>query len=88
MELQKHKQMENKELTFEIMVTDANLLKIEIDRYNNCHNTDFQIVQTIEEIEVFFCTIKTKSELSHIFNLGFGLARYEEKLRQDGKIDW
>ena len=60
MELQKHKQMENKELTFEIMVTDANLLKIEINRYNNCHNTDFQIVQTIEEIEVFFLHYKDK----------------------------
>ena len=79
---------ENKELIFRIMVTSVDVLEKEIDRYNSFNNTDFEIVKIIEEIEVFFCEIKTTSSLSHIFDLGFGLARYEEELRQQGKIDW
>lgn len=79
---------ENKELIFEVMVTDSNLLEREIDRYNEFHNSDFKIIEIKEEIEVFFCKIKTTSNLSSIFNLGFGLARYEEELRQRGEIDW
>ncbi|AEK24023.1 MULTISPECIES: hypothetical protein [Capnocytophaga] len=80
--------MENKEITFEVMVTSSDLLEREIDRYNNFNNTDFKIIKITEEIEVFFCEIRTTSSLSHIFDLGFGLARYEEELRQQGKIDW
>ncbi|MFJ1431434.1 hypothetical protein ACILE2_11635 [Capnocytophaga canimorsus] len=79
---------ENKEFTFEVMVTSSDLLEREIDRYNNFNNTDFKIIKITEEIEVFFCEIRTTSSLSHIFDLGFGLARYEEELRQQGKIDW
>ena len=60
MELQKHKQMENKGLTFEIMVTDANLLKIEIDRYNNCHNTDFSNSTNYRGNRSFFLHYKDK----------------------------
>lgn len=79
---------EKKELIFRVMVTSFDLLRQEIDRYNNFNNTDFDIIKIEEEIEVFFCEIKTTSNLSDIFNLGFGLARYEEELRQKGEIDW
>ncbi|MRJ11274.1 hypothetical protein EDL98_09330 [Ornithobacterium rhinotracheale] len=66
------------------MITDSDLLRKEIEKYNKFNNTDFEIIEIKEEIEVEFCKIKTTAEGAHIFNLGFGLARYEEELRQGG----
>jgi hypothetical protein len=81
--------MENKELVFTVMVTSSDLLKEEIKRYNKLLKTDFEIIETIEEIEVFFCTIKAmNSKIEDVFNLGFSLALFEEELRKKGEIDW
>ncbi|MGV4460439.1 hypothetical protein ACQ1Q5_02775 [Ornithobacterium rhinotracheale] len=63
------------------------LLRKEIERYNEFDNTDFEIIEIAEEIEAEFCKIKTTADESHIFKLRFGLARYEEELRQEDKID-
>jgi hypothetical protein len=80
---------QNKEIVFEIMVTSDNLLLKEIERYNKFHNTDFEIIETTEEIEVVFCKIKAiKASIEDVFSLGFGLACYEEELRKKGEIDW
>lgn len=79
---------ENKELLFIVMVTSVDVLQKEIARYNKSRNTDFEIIETVEEIEVFFCKIRTTSKLENIFSLGFGLACYEEELRKKGEIDW
>jgi len=39
--------------------------------------------------EIPFCHVSvSKFQISDIFGLGFGLARYEQKLREEGKIDW
>ncbi len=79
---------ENKELNFKVMVTSVDVLQKEIERFNKFRNTDFEIIEVIEEVEVFFCKIRTTSRLENIFSLGFGLACYEEELRKKREIDW
>jgi hypothetical protein len=80
--------MENKNLIFKVMVTSPDLLKKEIIDYNDFFNTDFEIIN-ISNDEVPFCDIKvTKFQISDIFGLGFGLALFEQRLRDKGEIDW
>ena len=76
------------EVIFEIDVITPNLLEDEINRYNQLHHTDFTIVNVHEEIELFFCSVKTTASIKDIFSLGYGFACYEEELRKQGKIDW
>lgn len=78
----------NKETIFRLMVTSVDTLNQQIEKYNNFFKTDFEIIKIIED-EVMFCDIRvTKFQTSDIFNLGFALARFEQKLREEGKIDW
>jgi hypothetical protein len=80
--------MENKELIFRVMVTSVDVLKREIQDYNDFFKTDFEIINVIDD-EVPFCDIKvTKYKMGDIFDLGFCLARLEQKLRENGEIDW
>ncbi|MDR1203627.1 MAG: hypothetical protein LBL58_18620 [Tannerellaceae bacterium] len=80
--------MENNELIFRVMVTSSELLKREIEDYNNFFKTDFEIINIIED-EVPFCDIKVKRyKISDIFDLGFCLARLEQNLREKGEINW
>ena len=78
----------NKETVFRLMVTSVDTLKQQIELYNRIFKTDFQIIKVIDD-EVTFCDIRvTQFKTSDIFGLGFGLARFEQKLREEGKIDW
>ncbi|WP_314773515.1 hypothetical protein [Capnocytophaga sputigena] len=79
---------ENKELNFRIMVTSPDILEKEIKNYNLFFETDFKIINIIDE-DVPFCDIKvTKWKIQNIFGLGYSLAVLEDKLRQNGEIDW
>lgn len=78
----------NKELVFEVMVTFPHLLKERIEIYNKKHNTDFRIIEIIDD-EVPFCKIGVSNyEVSDVFDLGYGLAVLQYRLREQGKIDW
>ena len=78
----------NNETVFRLMVTSVDTLKQQIEKYNEFFKTDFEIINVIED-EVPFCDVRvTKFQTSDIFGLGFGLARFEQKLREEGKIDW
>jgi hypothetical protein len=79
---------QNKEIEFRLMVTSVDTLKQQIENYNSFFKTDFEIIKVIDD-EVPFCDIKvTNYKMSDIFGLGFGLALLEQKLREEGKIDW
>lgn len=78
----------NNETIFRLMVTSVDTLGQQIEKYNSFFKTDFEIINIIND-EVMFCDIKvTKFQTSDIFGLGFGLARFEQILREEGKIDW
>ena len=80
--------LDNKEIVFRLMVTSVDTLSQQIEKYNSFFKTDFQIVNVIND-EVPFCDIKvSKFKVADIFGLGFGLALLEQRLREEGKIDW
>ena len=79
---------ENKELNFRIMVPSPDILEKEIKNYHLFFETDFKIINIIDD-DVPFCDIKvTKWKIQNIFGLGYSLAVLEDKLRQNGEIDW
>jgi hypothetical protein len=79
---------DNKEMVFRLMVTSVDTLATQIKKYNDFFKTDFEIVNVIDD-EVPFCDLRvTKYKVSDIFGLGFSLALLEQKLREEGKIDW
>jgi spore coat polysaccharide biosynthesis protein SpsF (cytidylyltransferase family) len=81
-------EINNSEIEFKVMITSADLLIQQIQRYNEFHGTDIRVIRVIND-EVPFCDIKiVKGSVSDAFNLGFSLALYEQKLREEGKIDW
>jgi hypothetical protein len=79
----------NKEYTtFRLMVTSVDTLKEQIEKYNKFFKTDFEIINVINN-EVPFCDVRVSNfQISDVFGLGFGLARFEQKLRERGEIDW
>lgn len=80
--------LNNKNLKFRVMVTSIEVFETEIENYNNFFKTDFKIINVIDD-EVPFCDVEvSKYTMADIFGLGFCLARYEEKLRKEGRIDW
>ncbi len=79
---------ENKELVFTVMVTSPNLLEREIQSYNDFFETNFEILEIIDD-EVPHCKLRvTKYTIANVFGLGYSLALLEEKLRKKGEIDW
>lgn len=75
-------------LVFTIICNDEKYLIQIIDWYNESYNTDFKIIKRIED-EVSFSKIKvSRYRLSDIFDLGYQFGVKEQKLRQEGKIDW
>ena len=81
--------MENKELVFKVMVMFPEVLQEAIDKHNYFSKTDFEIIETIEEIEVCFCKIRaTKYKVEDVFGLGYLLSAIENNKRQKGEIDW
>ena len=78
----------NNQLIFKVMITFPDLLKKEIEDYNEQNNTDFTIVEVIYD-DVLFCKIGvSKYKPSDIFDLGYGLAALQYSLREKGKLDW
>jgi len=70
---------ENKELNFRIMVTSPDILEKEIKNYNLFFETDFKIINIIDD-DVPFCDIKvTKWKIQNIFGLGYSLAVLEDR---------
>jgi len=75
-------------LVFTIICNDEKYLIQIIDWYNESYNTDFKIIKRIED-EVSFSKIEvSRYRLSDIFDLGYQFGVKEQKLRQEGKIDW
>lgn len=80
---------EKNELIFQVMVSFPELLEREIKSYNEFYKTNFEIIETIEEVEIFFCKIRaTNYKYENIFGLGYSLAVLENKLKEKGEIDW
>ena len=60
--------------TFKVMVTFPDLLKERISEHNKLYNTNFELVEIVED-EVPLCIISSKNENeTDIFNIGYGLA--------------
>ncbi len=78
----------NKELIFKVMVTFPHVLEREILDYNEYYGTNFEIIETIYD-DVPFCKIKvSKYNIANIFGLGYSLSSLENKLKEEGEIDW
>ncbi len=75
-------------MIFTIICNEEKYLREVIDWYNNSYKTDFRIVNRIED-EVCFSEIEvSKYKPSDLFDLGYQFGVKEQKLRQEGKIDW
>ena len=80
--------MEPNKLIFTIICNDEKYLNQIIDWYNASYKTDFKIINRIED-EVCFSEIEvSKYRPSDIFDLGYQFGVKEQKLREEGKIDW
>lgn len=78
----------NNKIIFTIICNDEKYLIQIIDWYNNSYKTDFKIVNRIED-EVCYSEIEvSKYKPSDIFGLGYQFGVKEQKLREEGKIDW
>lgn len=76
-------------MEFEITCSDEKYLKEVIEWYNRNYNTDFKIIEVVDEVEVLFVTISANQfKQSDVFELGYQFGTKEEKLRSEGKIDW
>ena len=76
------------EQTFKVMVTFPDLLKERISEHNKLYNTNFELLEIIDD-EVPFCVIGSINENeTDIFNLGYGLAVKQYKLKEQGKLNW
>ena len=60
---------ENKELIFEIICDNEDIIKRSINIYNQTYSTDFELVEYIFD-EVNFARIKGNISLADIFDLG------------------
>ena len=70
------------------MTTFPNLLKERIAEQNQLYKTKFKLLDILEE-EVVFGVIQYEEESeSEIFNLGYGLAVKQYKLKEKGELDW
>ena len=80
--------MELDKIKFTVICNDERYLNQVIDWYNKSYKTDFSIVNIIND-EVGFAEIEvSKYKPSDLFGLGFQFGVKEEKLRQQGEIDW
>ena len=76
-------------MEFEITCSEEKYLKEIIEWYNCNHNTDFKIIEVIDEVEILFVRVSvTQFKQSDIFELGYQYGTKEEKLRSEGIIDW
>ena len=67
---------------------DYVVLNKAIEQHNNYNNTDFEIVEIIDD-EAIFCKIRvSKYYPEDLFNLGHRLSVIEHLMREKGEIDW
>jgi Zn/Cd-binding protein ZinT len=79
---------DNTNIVFSIIANGPEYLKEILDWYNKNYGTNFEIVEIIED-EVTFVDIKAYTwNHADIFNIGYQLGIKEQRLRQEGKIDW
>ena len=70
------------------MITFPDLLKERIIEFNKLNQTEFKLLETIND-EVPFCVIEINgASEKDIFNLGYGLAVKQYNLREEGKLNW
>jgi hypothetical protein len=80
--------MEQNKLIFTVICNNEEYLNQIIDWYNESYKTDFKIINRIED-EVCFSEIEvSKYKPSDLFDLGYQFGVKEQKLREEGKIDW
>lgn len=80
--------MENKEIIFQIMVMYIEVLEREIQDYNERNNTNFEIIEIIDD-ELIFCKIKvSKYNYSDLYNLGYSVSVLQYHMKEKGEIDW
>jgi len=78
----------NKRLIFTVICNDEGYLNQVIDWYNSSYKTDFRIIRIIND-EVGFAEIEVSNyKDSDLFDLGYQFGVKEQRLRQEGKIDW
>jgi len=78
-----------KKLEFSVICSDEKHLIEAVDLYNSHYKTDFLIVRIVHEVEVIFVDVEvTKFKIEDIFKLGYAFGVEQQKLRQQGKIDW
>ena len=79
---------ENKTIEFTIMVMYVEILEREILDYNKRNETNFEIVEIIND-EVIFCKIKvSRYDYSDLYKLGYSVSVLQYALRAKGEIDW
>lgn len=75
-------------MKFTIICNDEKYLNQVIDWYNLNYKTDFEIVNLIYD-EVNFAEVEVAHyKNSDLFDLGYQFGVREQKLRQQGEIDW
>ena len=80
--------MEQSKIIFTVICNDQRHLTPIINWYNDSYKTDFKIINWIED-EVCFVEIEvSKYKQSDLFDLGYQFGVKEQKLREEGKIDW
>ncbi|PRY24136.1 hypothetical protein CLV58_14035 [Spirosoma oryzae] len=73
---------------FSVFCNDEENLTKCIDWYNSNYQTDFRIIRMVYD-EVTFADIEvTKYNLYDVFELGHQFGIMEQKLREQGKLDW
>ncbi len=80
--------MELGSIKITVICNDEKYLQQVIDWYNNNYKTDFKIINLIYD-EVNFAEIEvSKYKQSDLFDLGYQFGVKEQRLRQQGEIDW
>ena len=78
----------NDTIVFEISATFPELLIQAIEHLNKSEETDFKLIEIIED-EITYCKISVSSyKISDIYMLGYIHAAIQYDLRNKGEIDW
>lgn len=75
-------------MIFTVVCNNEKYLNQIIDWCNDLYKTDFKVINRIED-EVCFSEIEvSRYKPSDLFDLGYQFGVKEQKLREEGKIDW
>ena len=80
--------MEQSKIKFTVICNDEKYLHQVINWYNKNYQTDFQIINIIDD-EVGFAELSvSRYNDADLFALGYQFGVKEQKLREKGEIDW